>query len=73
MKCLLVTSEKDKTGLWILKGKCPWCGEIHTHGGGYGDIPSLGHRQGHCIEVVDTGGYMLRFDMEHYVDKVLKL
>jgi hypothetical protein len=43
-------------GTWALMVKnCPFCGKTHYHGGGDGDVPTLGHRVAHC----PSSGYVL--------------
>ncbi len=51
-----------RDGARILSVRCPYCGEIHTHGGGrVNEAPSLGHRQSHCADKVQrrNDGYVL--------------
>jgi hypothetical protein len=45
VKCKAI---REKTGQWTLIIKCPFCGKIHTHGGGKSDKPEMGARQPHC-------------------------
>lgn len=36
-------------GTWLLMIRCPWCGKLHTHGGGDGEEPGrFGARISHC-------------------------
>ena len=48
---------------WHLRGRCPLCGQMHSHGGGDDPAePHYGHRQSHCWfgpGVTDSTGYML--------------
>ncbi len=34
--------------VWLLKIRCPYCAQTHTHGGGSGARPYGGHRVAHC-------------------------
>ena len=64
MENMIVTAKRAKDGLWTLKGICPHCGKKHTHGGGTGREPLLGHRVAHCgQEGRPNNGYMLIIDI----------
>jgi hypothetical protein len=51
-------------GHWILIGSCPLCHQQHTHGGGTGQVPLLGHRVAHCLTRKPGDGYQLTQEPE---------
>jgi hypothetical protein len=57
--CVVVTAERSpRSGIWILTvARCPFCGKRHSHGGGDGPEPALGHRVAHCGD--HAGSYEL--------------
>ena len=47
-------------GTWLFHVRCPFCGRLHTHGGGNGEQPSnYGHRVSHCGEHAEGGTYII--------------
>lgn len=48
MRIAEVKSLEFYEGAWIVKVYCPFCGEVHTHGGGDGKKAQLGPRSSHC-------------------------
>ena len=40
----------------LLRGRCPHCGQLHTHGAAGSKGPDFGHRTAHCGA---DGGYVL--------------
>jgi len=51
-----------RDGVRILSIRCPYCGKIHTHGGGPVNLaPCLGHRLSHCTDKMQrpNDGYFL--------------
>ncbi len=35
-------------GGWGIHATCPWCGKVHSHGGGTDPLPYFGHRVADC-------------------------
>jgi hypothetical protein len=57
-----VIAKQSRKGTLLQLLACPYCGELHIHGGGEsGDDPRdhEGHRVAHCLEP-DDRGYILR-------------
>lgn len=48
-------------GYWHISVICPYCKEVHIHGGGRGEVPEGGHRKTHCVREVagSTNGYTI--------------
>ena len=45
---------------WLLEFRCPWCGRVHTHGGGpLEGAPDGGSRVSHCHAAGAPAGYDL--------------
>jgi len=57
----VVIKKEKHAGVWILHINCPYCKEVHVHGGGEGAEPHLGHRVSHCMRehLERTKGYSL--------------
>lgn len=51
-------ARRTADGSWTLTCRCPICSKRHTHGGGSGDTPNLGHRVAHCLRP-ESKGYIL--------------
>ena len=51
----------EEDGSWDIRVKCPYCNEIHKHGGGKGDKPDGGHRHAHCLVNTEesAAGYII--------------
>jgi len=52
-------AERAGDGVWDLTVACPFCGDVHHHGGGRGARPDLGPCLSHCLDGVLVGGYVL--------------
>ncbi len=53
------TYVEEHNGVWSLTVVCPYCGQLHHHGGGIAsEPPVLGHRVTHCQDQ-GSGGYEL--------------
>lgn len=46
-------------GVWDLLLACPFCGDLHLHGGGSDDEPTFGQRLSHCVHDDRRGDYGL--------------
>lgn len=39
----------SRSKVWVLVVVCPYCHQLHHHGGGSGAEPEFGHRVPHCL------------------------
>jgi len=51
--------ERAGDGVWDLLLTCPYCGDLHLHGGGSDDAPTFGQRLSHCVRDDRRGDYVL--------------
>jgi len=51
--------ERAADGFWDLVIQCPYCGDLHRHGGGGDADPVLGQRLSHCVRDGRRGDYVL--------------
>ena len=51
--------ERADDGVWDLLVTCPYCGDLHVHGGGSDDAPAFGQRLSHCVHTGRRGDYVL--------------
>jgi hypothetical protein len=56
---IVIATAHRVRGVWIIKVICPYCGGKHTHGGGDGPVPHVGHRIAHCRDGT-TRGYFIK-------------
>lgn len=55
-----VTATRSRDGTWGLRvDACPFCGDVHHHGGDNGAIPVVGTRVPHCAGRGTPGEYEL--------------
>jgi hypothetical protein len=55
---IVVATSRRARDAWIIKLICPHCGEKHTHGGGDGLMPHVGHRVAHCRNSTGKGYFI---------------
>lgn len=55
VKAAVVRLTLRPAGGWGIRATCPWCGKVHSHGGGTARLPYFGHRAADCTR----GGYEL--------------
>ena len=52
-------AERATDGVWDLTVTCPFCGDVHHHGGGSAAEPVFGPCLSHCFEGALVGDYVL--------------